>query len=251
MTASHLFAATKRVARLLNEVEFTGMRVEIGGDFAFYRKLRQQQADRNGPFPMFDAASSFVDESNAFWLLGFNEEDELVHTQAIRYLDLQQSSLANHLDVHRHKYVTPELTPDPDNTYFSGIGALNQISGRVCYHGEFWLKGGKGGHRAQGFTAVLSRIAFEMAHSTWDPDYMFGLVPASLAMKGIPIRYGYSHCEPGAWVGPNREITSEEYLVWMSRMDLRSFLHASPLEVSAPNVPGVREALPNAISAVA
>lgn len=251
MTAFNFFESVRRMSTIINEVEATGMRIELGGDFALYRRLRMEQTDRNGPFPMFDTTSSFVDDANAFWVMGFNENDELVHTQAIRCLELGDVSLASHLDCHRHKYITPGSTPDPDQTYYSRLSSLHHISGRICYHGEFWLKGGSGGQRSQGFTALLSRIVFEVAYRTWNPDYMFGFVPTPLAMKGIGVRYGYTHCEFGAWMGPNNETTSEESLVWMSRSNLEEFLQTSPRTLTTNEALPPRLAISDRISAVA
>ncbi len=142
MPASDLFATVVNVGGLIRQLKDTGISIEISDDFAVFRRLRSEQKDRSGLYPMFDAASSFVDASNAFWVCGFNTEDELVHTQAVRLLDLQNQTLAQHLRIHRHKYITPGSTPDPDNTHFSHLQVLERISGRVGYHGEFWVKPG-------------------------------------------------------------------------------------------------------------
>ncbi|MEL6643298.1 MAG: hypothetical protein AAFQ79_05125 [Pseudomonadota bacterium] len=216
------------ISGIVRELESTGMRVEIGGDFSRYRALRLAQADRPPMYPMFDTASSYVDESNGFWVCGFNQDGDLVHTQAARLLDLGDVSLARHMNVHRHKYITPGTTPDPDQTYYSGPDALTRITGRVCYHGDFWLpSSGLGGPRSQGATALLSRILFEVIHHSWHPDFVFALVPKQLAAKGAHLRYGYSHCEPGQWLGPDQQVTEEDFLVWMSARDMANSLSRS------------------------
>ena len=232
MTALNLFTMISNVSNIMRELESEGVRLEIGGDFASYRRLRNQQTDRNAIFPMFDVSSSYVDETNAFWVCGFDENQDLVHTQAIRLLELNDVPLSKHLRAHRHKYITPGTTSDPDRTFYSDMPVLDQISGRVCYHGEFWIKGGKGGHRSQGFSALLSRVVFELTLKLWAPDYMFGFVAMPLAMKGMPVRYGYSHCEYGVWYGPEQEVTSEETLVWMSNQDMKQFLETKPRSLS-------------------
>lgn len=205
------------------------MRVEIGDDFSEYRLYRSAQTDRNPMYPMFDVASSYIDESNGFWICGFNEADELIHTQAVRLLDLSGVSLAHHMNVHRHKYITPNTTPDPDLTFYSGPEALGGITGKVCYHGDFWLPArGLGGPRARGVTPLLSRILFEVMHGNWEPDFVFALVPKQLAARGAHLRYGYVHCEPGIWVGPDQQITEEDYLIWMSAKDMVNALSRKP-----------------------
>jgi len=251
MSVVNLYSMIVNVGNITKELEAAGMRLEIGGDFVAYRRLRNTQADRSALYPMFDAACSYVDASNAFWVCGYNQSGELVHTQAIRRLDLEGVLLRKHIDDHRHKYITPNSTPDPDRTTFTQPPALDHITGCVCYHGEFWLKGGEGGHRNQGFTALLSRVVFELALQIWSPDYVFGFVPMPLAFKGIPVRYGYTHCEPGVWYGPENEVTSEEALVWMNKSDIVHFLDTSPKALSQNRrVPDRNESLPK-ISAVA
>ena len=246
MSALGLYTMIVNVANITNELQAAGMRLEIGGDFAAYRKMRNAQMERSALYPMFDVACSYVDQSNAFWVCGFNHQNELVHTQAIRKLDMSNETLREHLRTHRHKYITPGSTPDEDRTHYDMPSALDRITGQVCYHGEFWLKGGEGGHRSQGFTALLSRVVFELALKIWSPDYVFGLVPQPLAFKGIPVRYGYTRCEPGYWMGPENQITSEESLVWMSRGDIEQFLETAPMALSRERtLPNRRELVSN------
>ena len=251
MTAVNLYTMIMNISNIVNELEAAGMTLEIGDDFPAYRRMRNTQKERGQLFPMFDVMSSFVDASNGFWVCGFDDAGELVHTQAVRQMDLGQTTLSQHLRDHRHKYITPNSTPDVDRTFYSDLPILNQISGSVCYHGEFWLRGGKEGLRNQGFTALLSRIVFELTLKLWSPDYVFGLVPMPLALKGIPVRYGYSHCESGAWIGPDNELTSEETLVWMSRNDIHQFLESAPRSLSEERILPSRRELRKNMSIVA
>lgn len=225
MSAQSIFGMIKNVSGILRDLEDAGMRVEVGGDFSLYRSYRNSQTDRGGLYPIFDTASSFIDETNGFWVCGFNDANEVIHTQAVRLLDLPGISLGRHFEVHRHKYITPDTTPDPDLTFYMGPEALKSVTGRVCYHGDFWLPNrGLGGPRSRGATNLLSRLLFEIVQQTWTPDYMFALVPKQLAAKGAHLRYGYSHCEPGKWIGPDRQVTDEDYLIWMNANDMANAL---------------------------
>jgi hypothetical protein len=245
MSAQKIFSAIMRVSGLVNELEAVGVRVEVGDDFSKYRRYRTAQADRDGMYPMFDVASSFIDSSNGFWVCGFGPNGELIHTQAVRKLDLSGVTLAQHMNTHRHKYITPDTTPDPDLTYYSGPEALRRITGSVCYHGDFWLQpSGLGGMRSQGATSVFSRILFELVQFRWKPEFLFALVPAQLAAKGAHLRYGYSHCEAGTWVGPDNQTTDVDYLVWMSASDLENALAREPQSLrGADRVSSIRSAL--------
>ena len=229
MSARRIFEMVRNVSSILNELENLGIRVELGDDFSRYRAYRTAQTDRGDMYPMFDVAKSYIDETNGFWVCGFNQEDELIHTQAVCLLDLHNITLERHLDIHKQKYITPNTTPDPDLTFFKGPDSLKKITGRVCYQGEFWLPGrGLGGPRSQGTTPLLSRLLFEMMYRSFEPDFVFALVPKQLAARGAHLRYGYNHCEPGRWVGPDQQVTDEDYLIWMSAEDLSNTLDAEP-----------------------
>lgn len=225
MSARNIFGMITNVSRIIQELESAGMRIEVGDDFSRYRAYRSTCQGRGGLYPIFDTASSFIDETNGFWICGFNDANELIHTQAVRLLDLKGSTLGKHFDVHRHKYITPDTTPDPDLTFYQGPEALKAVTGLVGYCGDFWLPSrGLGGPRSQGATGLLSRLLFEILQQTWELDYVFALVPKRLAAKGAHLRYGYSHCEPGRWIGPDQQVTDEDYLIWMNANDIKNVL---------------------------
>jgi hypothetical protein len=220
------------------------MTITVGTDFAAYRRLREPQFATRPLYPMFDVNSSFIDASNGFWIAGFNASGELVHTQAILKLNLDGMTLGQHLQAHRQKYVTPQITKDPNDARLAVPDAVGQVSGSVCYHGEFWIQGGVEGFRRQGYTALLSRLIFELAYQSWNPDFIFGLVPAAVALKGIGVRYGYFHGEPAFWRDQMNEKLAEEWVVWMGNRDIAS-LTQRPSDRSAIQGGGPRTDLSN------
>lgn len=223
MSARSTFDMILNVSDIIRELQDAGIRVEVGDDFTRYRSYRDGCSDRGGQYPLFNTAMSFIDETNGFWMCGFNEANELVHTQGFRLLDLKGISLGKHLDTHRHKYIVPDSTPDPDLTFFRGPEALNSVTGKVVYVGDFWLPSrGLGGPRSQGATSLLARLGTELLQQAWQPDYAFAFVPMQLAAKGAHLRYGYNHCEHGKWIGPDQQVTVEEYLIWMNATDIKN-----------------------------
>ncbi|MFQ6548990.1 hypothetical protein AADZ90_013620 [Aestuariibius sp. 2305UL40-4] len=244
MQPTRLFELTTHLSGILRDLEAAGIHVEVGDDFAKFRAYRSLQTDRGPIYPMFDVASSYIDSANGFWICGFDASGELIHTQAARLLDLSGISLASHLSSHRHKYITPDTTPDPDLTFYSGPEALQKITGKVCYQGEFWLRArGLGGPRSQGMTTLLSRVLFEIMVGAWNPSFVFALVPKQLAAKGAHLRYGYCHCEPGRWLGPDQQVTEEDYLIWMGASDIVNMLARSPQRLQrAASVSGAHSA---------
>ena len=240
MPPKRVFELVKTLSQTLKDLEKAGIRVEVGDDFGEYRMLRNAQEDRAPLYPMFDVTRSYVDQSNGFWICGFTPEGQIIHTQAVRLFDLAGVTLETHLNTHRHKYITPDTTPDPDKTFYTGPKALQNVTGRVCYQGDFWLHArGLGGPRSQGATALLSRILFEIMVGAWDPSYVFAFVPKRLGAKGAHLRYGYAHCEPGRWLGPDQQVTEEDYLIWMSAADMANTFSQdgridTPLAVKSP-----------------
>ncbi|MFO8125133.1 hypothetical protein [Yoonia sp.] len=222
----------------------------MGDDFSLYRYYRGTCRDRGAISPLFDTASSFIDETNGFWVCGFNEADELIHTQAVRLLDLSGVTLGKHLDMHRHKYIVPDTTPDPDLTFFQGPEALKIVTGLVGYCGDFWLPSrGLGGPRSNGATGLLSRLLFEVLEKAWQPDFVFAFVPKQLAAKGAHLRYGYSHCEAGNWIGPDHQITNDEYLIWMNANDIKNVLARDVQSLRLSNQVSAQRASVTAINA--
>ncbi len=122
MSAVNLYNLCVNISSIIAELQATGIRLEIGDDFSLYRRLRNAQKDRPAIYPMFDVSCSYVDRSNSFWVCGFDENEELVHTQAIRLLDMTGVTLGQHIRMHRHKYHAElHARPGPDVLFPSAI----------------------------------------------------------------------------------------------------------------------------------
>ncbi|MDX1402243.1 MAG: hypothetical protein R3245_10000, partial [Kiloniellales bacterium] len=124
--------------------------------------------------------------------------------------------------------ITPGITNNPDNIFFAHPSALDKITGRVCYHGELWLKGGPKGYRGKGFSSVLPRLAIALSLMEWSPDFIFGFMYPHSVHNGLPGREGYMHCEPGVWQTSDARTLSEEWLVWMAREDIERLMLFNP-----------------------
>ena len=233
MSVRETFTRTTRMAAILGTLQDYGIEVEVGDDFAAYRRLRAGDAGDRPIYPMFDVCASYIDASNGLWIAGRDASGRLVHTQAVRRFDLGTATLGDHLSDHRQKYVTPGSVADPCAARFVADRCLQIISGRVCYHGDFWLEGLPRALQGGGAIGLLSRLAFELADLAWSPDYVFAFVSARNAMKGTPIRHGYFHSEPGRWIDGGGAVFSEEWLLWMGAADLAA-LRALPVEMRAP-----------------
>lgn len=233
MPACDLYQQFQYINNIDDIAERHGLKIEVSADFEAFRELRMSQPKRTPISPIFDCRTSALNAANGFWIKGTSEDGELVHLQAVRLEDMTGLTLAEHLYKHSDIYAPPGVEVDLEQSEYNATSASHQITGRVCYHGELWLKGGPGGYRGHGLTAALPRLALALAHMAWSPDYMFGLVHPMAACKGLPAREGYMHLEPGGilWQRKDSEEIYDEWLVWMSHNDLRHLLRFPPLQL--------------------
>lgn len=232
MSTSSLYEEIRYISEIIRIGEEKGLTLEVSTDFEEFRRVRMAQTDRSTLYPMYDTASSYIDSRNGFWIKGVDENGDLVHTQAVCLLDLSGITLADHFRLHRHKYMTPGDTDDPSQFTYSPTPATQRISGRVCYHGELWLKNdGRKRFRGSGLTTVLPRMALALSLMEWSPDFVFGFMYPDAACRGLAAREGYMHMEPGFWHAPGSSESFAEWIVWMAREDLEHLIRFRPGEL--------------------
>jgi hypothetical protein len=178
----------------------------------------------------FDPQHNDLNEATAFWIMGRDVQGEIVHTQAMRTIDLEGLTLALYLGAQFRNFTPAGYGIDKSQSHYLGAPGSRTIAGEVCYHGELWLKGGSDGYRGAGMTAVLARLALVMCLLKWAPDFVFGFMFPLAACKGLAAREGYMHTEPGSlyWAVSGQSAKMEIWTVWMSREDVRHILHIPP-----------------------
>ena len=213
--------------QIFNQFELT---IEIGSDFNQYRSLLLKHRPQQPLGPPFDPEIHELNAQNAFWLVAKDRDGRVVHTQAMRVLNLQSTTLADHLRGSFRSF--PPVGPDIDlaaSRYRAGLSA-QKISVVVCYHGELWMDDTVGAFRGRGLSAVLGRFAFLTGLMRLSPDYIFGSVALPVIFKGLAERLGYMHTEPSCirWRQNDSDRLLEGFMVWMSRDDLK-FVMTIPL----------------------
>jgi len=204
-----------------NAVELT-----IGTDFEEYRGLLAEGRPDHTLGAPFDPKKHNLNDANAVWVVGRDADGLIMHTQALRLLDLNQNCLGEYLRHEFKEFPPSDVEIDYERSrYRAGPGA-QRIAGRVVYHGEVWMGGEPGRYRGTGLSGVLGRYAFLIAMQRWAPDYMIGFMPKPVAYKGFAERQGYSHAEPGAlrWQIKGVEDPFEAFMVYMSHDDIRFIL---------------------------
>jgi len=198
-----------------------GIRLELNTDFYHLAEI-SPHLDKMPLTPQFNPDVSDIGPVNGFWLKGIDGRGEIVQTQAVRLDDLEGTSLALHLKSLKAFYRDPAESSHPQETCDVDAPAAYGITGRVGYHGEFWVKGGVSGYRGHDLAVVLPRIGMAIALARWSPDFMYGTIQPAIAEKGIVARYGYHNVQPHGivWNQPHLDQVLDEWLMWMSWRDM-------------------------------
>lgn len=202
-------------------------------DFAELRAIASRLEDRPGVQPYFDISKSETSECNAFWIKGVNGAGEVVHIQAVRRIDLGESTLSDHLDRFRRLYTIPGFDIDLDASQVMPIKLAQEVTGVCCYHGEIWVRRD---FRRLNLGEALPRLAVAIAQIQWQPRYMYGLIIPQLALKGMTTRYGYCHVHPSpfVWRNDRGEVVRRVWLVMMESSEFFDLIEAEEMEFQAP-----------------
>ncbi len=231
MSLHDLYDGTQAIATTMELLNRYRVTMKVGDDMAEYERIVEKWRPNQVIGAPFDKTHHKLDRSNFFWMVGHDPEGRIIHTQAMRLIDLGNESLGDYM---RDKFREfPPVLPDLDlqrSRYRAGPGAKS-MHGEVCYHGEFWIDPEGGQYRGSGLSTVLGRFAFLTATARWSPDYIFGFMAQSVAFKGFAARHGYMHAEPGAlrWYREGQDVPLDGLMVYMGREDIR-YLTSLPLQ---------------------
>ena len=216
------------IVRLRRYAFAHGIALSCHQDFAELRRLAVGLEDRPGIQPYFDVSQSETGVGNAFWLKGVNGAGEVVHIQAVRRIDLGETSLSDHLSRFRRLYTIPGVDIDLNASEVKPNTFAQEITGVCCYHGEIWLRRDL---RHLDLGEVLPRLAVAIAQIQWQPRYMYGLIVPQLALKGSTTRTGYYHVQPSPFVWRNGlgEVVRRVWLVMMEASEFFDLIASEEL----------------------
>lgn len=220
--ANHLHALDRKARE-------EGIAVSIESDFEKLLTVVRRTETRGPLTPVFDPRCSDIGPHNGFWLHGTDAQGRTAHVQAVRCEDLGAGSLADHLAERIYHYRPPAEQVDPEGCR-SAAPAAARLRGRLCYHGEMWIRPGDGGFRARGLLGPLNRLGVLLAHATFDPDWIWAIVAPDLVDRGLPSKSGYMHMQPK---GVGWRLLPEgrrlwEWIIWSSREDLAMLSDCGP-----------------------
>lgn len=226
MTLVTLQSSDRFVANSSELFHHYGIEMEVGYDFDLYREMLAFARPDQPLGEPFNPDIHELTPSNALWMIGRNANGEIVHTQALRMLDMNGQTIAEYF-THRFRDFPPPVPGiDLKRSRFKAGPCAKRSRGRVCYDGEFWIKPGDATLRGQGLSTVLGRYAFFQAMQHWDPDHMVGFMAKQVACKGFPQRLGWMNTQPGAlrWFFEGSDTPIEGFMTFMSRDDLHYVL---------------------------
>lgn len=203
-----------------------GVDLEIGYDFEEYRTLLAEARPDHTLGAPFDPRLQPVTSETAFWIIGRNTDRQIVHTQAMRIVDLGGHSMGEYFGRHFRDFPPSVPGLNLERSRCRVAPALRHIYGRCCYDGEFWIAPGEEGLRGRGVSCVLGRYGFYQAMQHWDPDIIMAFMANPVAMKGLAERTGWMHTIPGAvrWAIDGRSEPVEGFMAYMQRDDLHYVL---------------------------
>jgi len=207
--------------------------VSVGEDFREYKALVQRYRPLQPLGLPFDPDHVDLSEGRGFWSVGRNPAGHVVQTQAVRLVDLNGGSLAEHLEANFRDYPPAGVPIDLEDSWYRPGPGARRIRGRAFYHGEMWINPEEN-YRGRGIIDILARFAFLSSLLHWNPDYLFGFMPRPLARRGLADREGYMHVDPLSlgWkiIGQNKPV--EGNMVYMSAEDIRHIIQV-PLDLAA------------------
>lgn len=204
-------ALNNEIEELRKELLCRGVHLKLGKNFRTFTDHIAQSSCRSPVHAQFDPSGDMDGAVDAFWIAGFDEDGDLVHTQATHLLDLRSSSVAEHI-----KRTTPNYFPKKPPVVRSSIRSksgpkASKLKGMIAYHGEMWLRKDVRDHAV---STILIRLGLLLTIREWNPDAVFGLMDWALATNGFNMRIGYHHSEAMALVW-DRQDNGEQHQVWL------------------------------------
>jgi hypothetical protein len=226
MTIHDSFEGALYVATVVELAKKFGIKLISGEDFNEYAEIIAEGRPEQPVGVPFDPKFNDIKPGDGFWIIGRNEADELVFTQAVRLLRIEGESFCDYMRQEFVKFPPAGLPIDFDRSFYHPGPSARRMSGTMAYHGDVWMRGGVEKYRGTGLSSVLARLALVTALMTWAPDHMFGFIIRKLAFKGLGEREGYMHSDPAPlhWYAKDKPDPMVAHMCWMNRDDLRHLL---------------------------
>ena len=230
MFNEHKLKFLHHVTELTDYAKQLGINLKYGQDFAAFRDTLECQPLRHPINPAFDPDRCSLSDESGFWIIGYNSNDEIVHSQAIKLLELDGGTLEQHFERRLWDFRSHGYEFDRQKCHWHLTPQARSISGTVTYHGELWLKGGPDGCRGGRLVILLTRLMLLKAYLKFSPDFMIGLQAPLSSCRGLGVREGYLRAEQRtiSWALKDTDQFEEDWMVWMNREEAEFNLRIPP-----------------------
>ncbi|WP_136623792.1 hypothetical protein [Bradyrhizobium centrolobii] len=198
-----------------------GIKLSIGFDFHEYISITRATPTKGPTYPNFRPDRSPIRSGEGFWIVGVDKNNEVALLEAARLYNLSHTNFAEHLQSLKVFFADPAVHAHPQDRCSCMAPSARQITGKVAYLGDRWVRRD---FRGRGMSKIMAGIARGVSFAMWVPDFLCALVARSLVEKGVV--YGYSHHEPGGSILQliEEEIVDDDCLVWQTGEELKSLV---------------------------
>lgn len=212
-----------------------GVSLTVGYDF---EEFRQHVAEARPDHPLGDPFNPDLHDltrQTACWIVGRDENDQIMHLHALRMLPLEGQSVAEYFRRNFQGYSPTGLDIDFERSRYRACPSAKRMYGRAVYSGEVWLGGEPGKYRGTGVIGLLMRYGMLTTIRQFSADYMLGFMLRQVTFKGASLRFGYMHIDPLAlrWYLRNEPDPLEAGMVYMNQEDMRYIMDLPSTEMEA------------------
>ncbi|MEY9981559.1 hypothetical protein ABH995_000896 [Bradyrhizobium yuanmingense] len=200
-----------------------GIKLSIGFDFEEYVSITRALPTKKPTYPNFRPDRSPIKLGEGYWMIGLDKNNEVALVEAARLYNLSQSNFAAHLVSLRAFYAEPSIHAHPQDRCTCTAPSAKKITGKVAYHGDFWLRKD---FRGRGIPKIMAAVLRGISFAMWAPDFVVGLAEPWLLEKGVLAQYGHAHHEPGGSILHlvEENIADNDLLVWMTGDELKALV---------------------------
>ncbi|SDH41299.1 hypothetical protein SAMN05216338_100912 [Bradyrhizobium sp. Rc2d] len=197
-----------------------GIRLSIGYDFREYVSITSALPGKKPTYPNFRPDRSPIKRGEGYWMIGHDKNNDVVLVEAARLYDLSNTNFAANLESLKAFYADPAIHAHPQDRCRCTAPTARNITGKVAYHGDFWLRKD---FRGQGMPEIMAAVLRGISFAMWTPDFVVGLAERWLLSKGVLAQYGHAHYEQGGSVLHlvEENIVDDDLLVWLTGEELR------------------------------
>jgi len=204
-------------ASLEHDIRSRGYEIVVDNNFEeFTKTCNDPILGKPGISPPLNATYVDIDPLDMIWIQA-SFGDEIVAVEGMHH-ECISIPLSRH--VHRKYHRIFKDGHGRDASFSGQAPGASQLSGRLVYHGDLFIKEN---HRKGGLATKLARLIITLAVLKWNPDYVWGYIAEKLVRTGYGLDIGYPHVHQDGlhWEGePPTGRSISDCFVWSTREDL-------------------------------